>query len=390
MIRADILQVSAIRYVRKTETGTCTPNKGRYSVFGSNVRRIDSIVSRINLNSRITDIVAITGRIQNDSGIRRGIRVGNDVFLAGSQRRYKLVDLDRLVDLAFGDSRHGSDLVAGVVRNEDRHGSADVGGNVEGVGDRLTFGGLLGHDALINRIATDIHQSQIGDIVVVLRLNGDGAVRIFGHGQELGRLIVVGEGSADHSTVAEKLITNQRAEPRGSHVAGGRIGIQINAVILGDREEACGDLVAVGQIQSGSLDVEGRGCGIRILPRLLIHIVPGTARIVVRAAGVKHRAVFLDSGSDHGAGVTDQVILRACKRRIRADRQSVLREGRLHGIGVAGELHRRIAVIADVQIVHVGKPMVGRTGGSVKIINVTISVEHGRIRPGAVNAEDRD
>ena len=173
-----------------------------------------------------------------------------------------------------------------------------------------------------------------------------------------------------------------------------RILIQRRAilVILGDQDDACGELVAFLEAKGCDLLV-GRQAGLRLLPAGAIGVVVSTEYLIRDAAHVKDlvRGLILDEVG-RGRSVADHAHRVLCEGAAGVNGGTIvgdlvldhIRVDRINGLVLLARILDRVVVGVR------GQAQIGGTGVAVQLLDQRGGIEHGSIGPVAVEAEHRD
>ena len=245
--------------------------------------------------------------------------------------------------------------------------------------------GLLRLTLAQNNAALALMYLDIGNILVVLHFNGQlAAFRILLRIKHLRRSAVHGERIFNESAVAQLAGGNQLCNLLCRQFA-------VLLIILGDHDKASGELVALVQSKRHRRNCRTKLIAI-ICPFRIIAIVEHARNLIVYAADCDIAVCRLDIRRNRSC-IADQskAILRnggaaadglaACGifilNHIGVDGiDADIARARIDDAGIIG-----IVVIADVRAVR---------ARAVEILNRRAAVDHGRIRPVAVEAQNRD
>ena len=320
-----------------------------------------------------------------------GVDVGNDVVLAFLEGVGQDVDRlgagDRLVGIK--DDQVGL-LVGGIVADEDGNAVGQIQlGDVEGDLDLLTRFGLLGDSLGESHIAADVHDGDIGDVVVVLRGDGDlGAVFAhLGRGFRCG--VIHGEDIAECRAPA-KFAGGEQVE---DFLVGDGVdvltGVEHHAVVLGDGEVADHEHIVFVQTELCRGGIDGGCLGRGVLPGLAIDVVPGAGGRAADVALKDIQRVPVECHPAGGGSVADHVVFKVDQLGAAADSRALGMVLLLNDVGVAHEDSVALAVV-EGQVVGVGIAGVALLGAAVGRGDRIHAVKHGGVGPAAVEAQDGD
>ena len=317
--------------------------------------------------------------------------------LVGDKADHGACVVRRLVLAAADQGDLEGSFVAGIVADHKNdligklHALFKDNGNLNG----LAGSALLGNDASVGLGAGLVRDSNVSNVVVVSGLDGDVAGdQVHERALDLGNGVVDLDGVLDAGAVAnETVLQNSPEAIVGQEAGGGDLAVQLGSqdgVVLRQRVEADGNNVVFLDARSS---------------QLLAHVVVGGRGVLPGAAvGVVVSAVLLARGNLGVQNLAGFILNREAQVGQVADVQVVVRgDGvfAVHGQTVDGELvfdhigvaHVDEAVAVGVlhgQVVDVRVADVGQLAGAVGFVNDGGTVEHSRIGPGAVVAQDGD
>ena len=289
-----------------------------------------------------------------------------------------------------------ADLVSGVVRQN--HGDILAHGIIQGEGDaaelaRLVLLGdarqlvavLVGQDLL----AAGIVDADVGDILVILGQDGELAgeeILVDPHG--LGGGAIHGVGAREEGAAAQLA----GGDELGDLLLGQGT---VLLIVLGDQDIARGELVALLETQGGDLQAaSGRGAG--LLPLSTVGVVVGAGELFLETGGVDDLAgsLVLHEVHDRRRVADDAHVVAgegAAGVEGRAVIGDVLHGIALDGIGVDGvDILALIAGVLDGDQVGLVNAQVGGPVIAVEPLHVGGGIQHGGVRPVAVEAQQGD
>ena len=373
--------------------GACRPDAGEGGVDvvdvghgGNSVGALDRHSLRGGRSGRLAGVQRVMQRIARTGGVG----ADDQVVVPGGQGGGQLIDGFVNHDRAAVQRGGDGGFIARVVADKDRHG---IGFGGEGIGHFFPGGGLLGHDVHISRGAGGVHHAQVRDILIIADVQGDSAVAVQDRRADLGRFVIHGHGVADIGALAVVAGGEDIFELGGGQREGLVVAVRLIGVILGEGKVTEGNLLVLRCAERADGSVEALRSGARVLPRgrcgLRVEERGGLVR--TGSAGIEHSAVLIHNGQRGAGGGADQIITDLIEQRVVGEGELFDREGGFLHVGVA-EIPRGIggAVITDLPAVGIGRAEVGGLVGAVNALFIAHGVEHGGVRPGAVEAEHRD